>query len=149
MREGGGEGRGTRVGRKKKQRGRGVPATVSLSSDAPLISSSPCSVLILGDQFGPVSVVGGAYSPLPNVTAAYGLPSDSVLRYTAASCAVTTAQTVITCLTAPGIGLGYIWQVAVGGQLAPRKPTSPQNSPYIPAKLSDGTREVGCSRQKK
>lgn len=77
-------------------------------------------VLISGDQFGPVSVLGGAFSPLPNVTAAYGLPSDGKLRYTAASCAVTTAQTVITCLTAPGVGFGYVWQVTVAGQAAPR-----------------------------
>lgn len=58
------------------------------------------AVLITGDQFGPVSVLGGTYSPLPNVTAMYGKPGDSTLRYTAASCAVTTAQTIITCLTA-------------------------------------------------
>lgn len=78
------------------------------------------TVLITGDQFGPVSQVGGAYSPLPNVTAMYGKPGDSILRYTAASCAVTTAQTVITCLTAPGVGFGYVWQVTVAGQAAPR-----------------------------
>lgn len=77
------------------------------------------TVLLSGDQFGPVSVLGGAFSPLPNVTAAYGLPSDSPLRYTAVSCAVTTAQTVITCLTAPGVGFGYLWQVSVAGQVAP------------------------------
>lgn len=88
------------------------------------------TVLISGDQFGPVSVLGGAYSPLPNVTAAYGLSTDSPLRYSAGSCAVTTAQTVITCLTAPGVGFGYLWQVNVAGQVAPLLLGFPQS--YAP-----------------
>ena len=78
------------------------------------------AVLITGDQFGPVSALGGAFSPLPNITAMYGKPTDVSLRYTATSCSVTTAQTVITCLTAPGVSFGHVWQVTVAGQTAPR-----------------------------
>jgi hypothetical protein len=88
-------------------------------------------VLITGDQFGPVSMLGGVFSPLPNVTAAYGQPSDVSLRYTAASCAVTTAQTVITCYTAPGVGFGHIWQVTVAGQAAPRLPSYLSESAHV------------------
>jgi hypothetical protein len=67
---------------------------------------------------------------MPNVTATYGKVTDSPLRYTALSCAVTTAHTVMTCLTTQGTGTGLVWRVSVEGQASQTLLT--QTTDYAP-----------------
>ena len=76
--------------------------------------------MITGDQFGPASMSATGVGALPQVGASYGDPADTVLRYTAAACSVTTAHTTMTCLTAPGTGAGLVWGVTVANQSSAR-----------------------------
>jgi hypothetical protein len=99
------------------------PAMTSLTGRGTNRAETPGgqAVYISGSQFGPVStfnVAAGAMSPPLSV--AYGQLTDTTLRYTAASCAVTTANTIISCVTAPGVGTSLVWQVTVFGQTSAR-----------------------------
>jgi len=71
-----------------------------------------------------VTTVNAAGAILPSlISASYGPQSDVTLRYTAASCVVAAANSVISCLTAPGVGKDLVWQVSVYGQASARLTT--------------------------
>lgn len=102
------------------------PTMISLSGRGTSMAETPGgqSVFITGTQFGPVSVINAASGAMsPPLSASYGYMSDGTLRYTAASCAVTVANTIISCLTAPGVGKNLVWQVTVFGQTSARLTT--------------------------
>ena len=93
------------------------PSMTSLSGRTSLAGTPGGDLIVItGDQFGPVSTLVPGVGYVPLLGAAYGKTTDVPLRYAAVACAVTTADTTITCQTAPGTGAGLVWQVTVAGQ---------------------------------
>lgn len=94
---------------------------------ADLATSSGGELVVLsGDQLGPLtSTLWGSVS-VPAADATYGAPGG-YRAFSAVSCAVTTAHTVLSCMTAPGTGKGLLWNVTIAGQTSPTltsRPTS-------------------------
>lgn len=99
------------------------PSIISLSGRGTNLAETPGgqAVYISGSQFGPVSTYNVAAEAMsPPLSVSYGQLTDSTLRYTAASCAVTTANSIISCVTAPGVGTNLVWQVTVFNQSSAR-----------------------------
>jgi hypothetical protein len=77
------------------------------------------NVTLVGANFGPVTsnnVVSAAYQ-IPDLDAAQrtelGLAGDA---YSAVSCAVTVANTEVSCTSVEGVGYGHLWTMVVGDQ---------------------------------
>lgn len=84
-------------------------------------------VILIGSQFGPLTPLDGAGNALAGSAlqplAWYG--PNGTQRYSGVQCYVRVANTEISCLTAPGTGLGHLWSVSVGGQVSPVMTTRP------------------------
>ncbi|MDO8933370.1 MAG: cadherin domain-containing protein, partial [Rhodocyclaceae bacterium] len=79
-------------------------------------------VVISGDQLGPVTELdeNGFVLTYTQPTARYGrrnsMTSGVPAPYLAAECRVTTPNTQVVCVTAPGTGIDLFWEIFVGGQ---------------------------------
>ena len=88
--------------------GAAYTAPVILAITAPALNTlGGEAVRLRGVNFGPVA--DGA----SGVTATYQAPGEAV--YAATACTTTTADTVITCMSAAGFGSGHRWTVVVNG----------------------------------
>ena len=97
-------------------------------------------VTLIGSQFGPLTPLGVTGNPLTGDAlqplAWYG--PNGTHRYSGVHCYVRVADTEITCLTAPGTGLGHLWSVSVGGQASPVMTTRPTSYHPPIISLEDG-----------
>lgn len=94
---------------------------------ADLATSSGGELVVLsGDQLGPLTTTLWGSVSVPSAGATYGAPGG-YRAFSAVSCAVTAAHTVLSCMTAPGSGKGLLWNVTIAGQTSPTltsRPTS-------------------------
>ncbi len=89
-------------------------ATQDAALAATMLSTTGGDVIVLtGTNFGPT---GAAQGPLLVTYTGTVTGTDT---FTAAYCAVTTADTQITCTTVVGVGAYFAWTVEVGGQASP------------------------------
>ena len=65
-------------------------------------------VLLSGYNFGPLGSIPESVT--------YGHPPLDFGRYTATSCAVQSADTVMNCTLSPGVGAGHAWVITLGAQ---------------------------------
>lgn len=90
------------------------------------VSEGGQEIIIQGTQFGPVTLLNSAGTPVAGSIipiARYGrsllfplVTTFTDLKFTAVTCRVSVAHTQISCLTSPGSGANLTWSVSIAGQ---------------------------------